>query len=210
MSNTVDRPATWSRRANAPYYRERYALEVKHVLDEMILAAESGDREPRILKYTDYPEISHVTLYLKINQAMMYLLDKLDTDEKTYFNFRQLINISRLRSIGIKIGFAHGVDNKSLAAYKVSSTDIPQEKPKEVKLPESKPLVQTDWKEQLANFVEIAQVGQSLKLTGLQLTMVDGEYIRDHIPDDKCIIYEAKTDSLMCIKLTPEEYAKTK
>lgn len=215
MNHIVDRPASWSRRANAPYYRERYALEVKHILDEMILSGENGDKEPRLIKYTDYPEISHTTLYLKINQAMLYLLEKMDTEDKMYAAFRQIISISRVRSIGIKFAYNHEVTDKPLSAFKISSSHIPQEKPKVVErkdanLVPDKPALTQDWKATLHAFVEKAEVGQTLKLNGLSLTMEDGEYIKGAVPDSSCILYKATVESLFCVKMTEDEYTKSK
>ena len=214
---TDERPLTWSKRANVPYYKARYALEIKHIFDEMILAAEDGDKEPRIIKYVDYPEVSHTTLYLKINQSLLYLLEKMD-EAGIYSNFRQLVQISRVRSVGIKFSLVHALDNKPLSAFKISSANIPKEKPLErirevisdtPKVLEA-PNLNEDWKAALHAFVEKAEPGQTFKSNNLSLTMEDGEYIKQMIPDDKCIIYKASAESLFLLKLTPEQYAKAK
>lgn len=206
---SAERPKTWSRRANAPYYRERYALEVRHVLDDMMLSASLGDRESRVVKYADYPEISHVTLYLKINQAMLYLIDKLDTPDKTYANFREMISISRIRSVGIKFTFVAGED-KPMNALRISSPAIPTPTSIELQSKESTPPSKVNWKEQLLAFIDKAEVGQNLKINNLSLTMEDGEFIKSSVPEDKCIIYKASADSLFAAKLSAEQYAKTK
>jgi len=210
--NTVDRPSTWSRRANAPYYRQRHALEVKHILDEMILARESGDRKPRLIKYADYQEIAPVTLYLKINQAMLYLLDKLDPDG-VYKEFREIIHISRARGTngGIVISYNQGEDDKPLVARATSHEEhVAVEAPPKSTEPTPEPKKPEDWKATLHAFVEKADVGQQLKLNNLNLTADDGEYIKSMIADDKCIVFKATADTLFCVKLTPEQYAKMK
>lgn len=112
------KPDKWSKKSNAPYYRERYALQIKQVFDTMIKDFENGIYEERVFYYKDTPELSKNTLYLKINQAKLYLLDKLDADGR-YRHFDSLIKIKKEANLGVKITYKDGVlvadeDGKSI------------------------------------------------------------------------------------------------
>jgi len=96
------KPSGWSRKSNAPYYREEYALQLKKVADQMMT-----DRQDVFYPYDDYLEqygISRETLYLRINQSKRYLLEQLDPDH-IYARFFERVRIERERGVGIMIRF---------------------------------------------------------------------------------------------------------
>src|SRR5438045_8411718 len=150
----------------------------------MIMALNAGDKEPGILKYTSYPELSPTTLYLKVNQALLYLLERLDTKEKLYTNFRELINISRIRGIGIQFAFKKDIE-KPLATIRKTDVEIPVIQPEVIK----SIIIPPNWKDTLTTFIEKAIVGDSLTLKDLNLTKADGDYIEKALPNDTCILY---------------------
>lgn len=93
----VVKPPNYSRRSNASYYKEKYALELKSVLDAMAL-----DRESREYKYKD-SKMTRNSLYIRVNYSLRYLLDFLDPDG-TYKKLSEEIKIHR-DSTGVKLEF---------------------------------------------------------------------------------------------------------
>lgn len=100
------KPLGWKRRSNAPYYKERYAAELKEVVDAMI-----KDRRDRFYPYEMAKKtlgIEKGTLFLRIYQAHRYLLDYMDTPDKLYAKFFETVTIQRRRGTGVVIAFAPG------------------------------------------------------------------------------------------------------
>lgn len=99
------KPQGWSRRSNAPYYKERYALQLKEVLDAMI-----EDHQVRLYRYSEWPGMSPQSLYLRINQSIRYLCDCMDTPEHKYARFCETLVLSRERNIGVRIEIRNGLE----------------------------------------------------------------------------------------------------
>ena len=104
------RPALWRRRSTASYYRERFGLEFRSVIDGM-LADEK--KEDVMYLYSVYctPEygMNSSTLYTRIYHSMRYMLDHLDTPEKKYADAMSKIEVRRERNVGIRISFMRDV-----------------------------------------------------------------------------------------------------
>jgi hypothetical protein len=105
MSGDADdpkRPKNWSRLANAPYYKHRFALDMKVIYDQMM--ADMTDRE---FKFKEFPDISRQTLYLRVNQSRRYLVDKLDPTG-IYTAFNECVTVTR-EETGIRINIHRDV-----------------------------------------------------------------------------------------------------
>src|SRR5205823_4714999 len=64
----------WGKKKNAPYYREKFALEIRNVLDIL----KKTFPQPFVYRYERFPEFSSRTIYLRIYQSKKYLLEHLD------------------------------------------------------------------------------------------------------------------------------------
>jgi len=121
------RPSGWSRRSYATYYKLVYAEWLLKDIDAMI-----ADRKRRVYRYADFPKISPSSLYLRINQALMYILDSengLDPDYK-YAKFRQQVSIKRIAREGIVLEFDEIFEIERGADICVGSHDTPKWKKK--------------------------------------------------------------------------------
>lgn len=161
----ASKPSHWASRANAPYYKEIYALQLKQVLDGMEV-----DREDVIFRYEDYPKFSHSTIYLRINQSILYLLEKLDCVESKviqgesllgkplyhYARLKEMIAITRERDLGIRFSFDETVRTADINGFKPSKVMSKLESPK--------------WKHQLENFLDNGEGGSKLVIKNLALT----------------------------------------
>ena len=100
--SVYNKPAHWSYKSNAPYYRPVFGEVMKRVFD---LILETG--QPQVYYYKDHKTISASTLYLRVVQGRNYLLDHLDDDKGTYRTLNQCVSITRERGVGIVIALRH-------------------------------------------------------------------------------------------------------
>lgn len=105
-----NRPKGWSRRSNAPYYKEIYATAIKREIDAMI---DSGGKE-LVFRYavwcTDATGISPKTLYNRLNQSIRYLIDHMDTRDHKYGKWYEGVRIESKQKLGIVIRNILGIN----------------------------------------------------------------------------------------------------
>lgn len=97
-----NKPVGVSRRSQYPYYKPQYAKWIKPDVDRMI---ESKDKNlPLIYDYdifcTTETNISEITLYARITQAVRYLVDMMDDQENTYGKWYNDVEISKNKRLG--------------------------------------------------------------------------------------------------------------
>jgi hypothetical protein len=143
------RPIYWSKRARAPYYRRRFAEEIKSVIDRLL-----DDKRDKIFLYASFPTLSKNSLYLKIHQAFLFLVEEMDDEKMTYRNAKDNIAITK-ESTGILLTW---VPNSPALTTAEDAKDN---------------LIRNEWKNQLDKFLEQAEQGEKLSLTGLHLTQDD-------------------------------------
>ncbi len=101
------KPRGWHRKSNAPYYKEVYALQIKRDIDRMI--ADEG-RSSITYRYAIWcgedSNMSPKTLYARINQAVRYLVERLDTPDKRYAKWHDSVRVESKQKIGIVISYA--------------------------------------------------------------------------------------------------------
>lgn len=144
------RRSNWSKLANAPYYTRRFAHELKVVIDDMI--QRGVDKE---YIYEDYKDLSHRTIYLRVNQSKLFLLDELDPDGYYKDQFARII-ITQEKT-GVRLSLRKEASSMS---------------PKDISLDEKK----SDWQEKINVYLEKAIIGdEPLILKGLSLTKEEVE-----------------------------------
>ena len=109
------RPLGWSRRSRASYYNEKNGKWLLRDIDAMI-----KDRKARIYRYSNFPGLSQISLYLKLNQSFRYILDNLDPDG-LYKQFEESIRITRQANTGVIIRFESAGEADSLEAEVMDS-----------------------------------------------------------------------------------------
>lgn len=128
------RPEGWSKKSQAPYYKEIYANMLKKDIDAMLLS-----REDIVYLYNSWCGLhreimSEKTLYNRVNQSRLYLLKFLDPNG-VYWNWYQIVRIEQERSLGVTIRFIEefrngSPDSQFKAATIISREDVPKWKQK--------------------------------------------------------------------------------
>lgn len=174
-----------------PYYKERFALEFKMWVDEMMAEFDRGELLDRLFAYSDFPSLSHNTLYIKVNQSKLYLLDQLDPDGK-YKRFLQLVSITRDRGVGVRISYNRDLDKESSF---MPSVVMPKEH-------------SYTWKARVEKFLEEATDGQEITISRLALTHENIMDLKTSLVQLEDLLYKITTSSIWLKKLSHEEYVK--
>ena len=88
------RPPGVSHKTYLPYYKEYWGFWIKGQIDAMIMS-----KQTLIFDYKTFCSdgmMSKNTLYQKVNQAIRYLIDNMDTPELSYLNWRKIVHIHRV------------------------------------------------------------------------------------------------------------------
>ncbi len=136
-------------RSGGNYYNRNDAEKLKPFLDEMIV-----DGEPREFRFVDYPQWSPNTVWLKINQAIKYIVDNLDTEDRKYAIFRNRLKICKIET-GVLFKIVDSPTINGWIAHKVSG-EISKE-------------LET-YKDQVFRFMETSEEGEELDLKDLTIS----------------------------------------
>lgn len=121
----VTKPSGWGRQVVSPYYREKFALEVKGVIDSM-----SEDGEDRIYYYEKFSKqplkFSPDTLYTYVYQALRFLKneDIHGIDKEYYAKLLDRIVTKREKGVGVRLSFHTDIP----AAYVDIAPDVVEKK----------------------------------------------------------------------------------
>src|SRR6266550_1763534 len=136
-------------RSSGNYYNKGDAEKLKPFLDEMII-----DGEPREFRFSDYPQCSPNTVWLKINQAIKYIVDNLDDNEKKYAFFRNKLKICKTET-GVLLKIVDSPTINGWIAHKVSNL-------------ENSKVLET-YKDQVFHFMETSSEGEELDIKDLNI-----------------------------------------
>ena len=117
------RPAGWSRRSYATYYKQVYAEWIKRDIDKMI-----ETRQKAVYRYDSWPKLKPTALYQRINQAIMFLLDEsnqMDPDGR-YAKWRNDIRIHRRPDIGVVMEYDEVLEGSPAAEFVSADMDKPK------------------------------------------------------------------------------------
>lgn len=145
-----NKPQGWSRRSNAPYFKEEYALQMKLELDKMMV-----DQQDRVYHYDKWPHMTPNSVYLRINQSLRYLTTFLDPNG-IYARFLQSVSVKRKRGYGVEMKFiSHLLGTNEFSPQSVvPSAETPR------------------WKQRIEEWLERSEPGsEPLIIENLMLTL---------------------------------------
>lgn len=174
------RPQGQKKSSNNPYYREKFALELKAELDKL-----HGSTKDVMFFLLDFPELRRDSLYLKINQAFRYLIDNLDLNPPNkYRELRDCIIITR-ESGGVRISLKRDSSGRPLMAREVASKE-------EV----------LSWKDRMENFFEQSVPGDTFKQFGLSLNEEEINLIKQSTAELSSFITKVTHNSVEIIHVS--------
>jgi len=183
------------RRTNSmPYYREKFARELKVTIDAML-----EDKKNRIYLYKNFKTISHNSLYLRIHQSFLFLIDNLDEGpEYKYAKARESITISK-RSDGILLELVDSLGQPDT----ISREDTKQVKEK----PSDSSVILKDrksWKELVDNFISNGEINSRLVINDIWLNEEDIEIANSmFLGLEDQFIYKIRKESIVIIRIDP-------
>ena len=153
------KPTEYSPRSGF-YYSEKEAKNLVPIIDDMMV-----DKETVMIRYDDYPQWAPHTVYLKINQALKYIVDYLDTPDKKYAKFRDCIKISKDdEGQGVVIRYIDNIlyQTRGWIAHKIKPGDM------EI----------ATYKKKVFDFMESSDVGDEIDLKDLNLTQEEVDQLK--------------------------------
>lgn len=155
-----NKPDGWSKKSNAPYYKEIYAKEIKETLDSVM-----ATKQDQLYSYEDFEKLgmSHATVYLRVNQSSRYLMKYMDPKGEYADILMNKVAITKERNVGVRISL--------LPEYRETATESVF-KPRSV-IPKSDA---PKWRKELEDFLEKAEAGDKFHKQGLAL---DPDEIRE-------------------------------
>lgn len=155
----IVKPPSWGRKTVSPYYRIKFALEVKQVIDAML--ADGEDRVYYYEKFSKQPfKFSPDTLYNYVYQAIKYLKEQdiKDVDRAYYIKVTDRIMTNREKGVGVRLSFHTDVP----AAY----VDIAPDKI-------SKKVENSGIRKKIDEWLETAAVGDIFEANNIGLTEME-------------------------------------
>jgi len=174
-----ERPKRWKKNTVAPYYKELYGMQMKAVFDAMIL-----DRKDREFKYQEFPTLSRNTLYLRVNQSRLYLLEELDPDG-VYKRFSECISITREKT-GIRLSIPEDFKNPD----KPFVPDIAESEEEANK-----------WEDELTDFLENGKPGEVFLRKNLAISDEKQQEINDSMAALSNVICSITYRTIKVVKL---------
>lgn len=159
------RPMGWGRRSIAPYFKECFGMEAKAVLDEMMKS-----RQDQVYDYHTFKTkfgINENTLYLRVNQSIMYVCEMMDDPQRTYGRFCEMFTVKRKRGIGVVLEFRPECREGAVSDFKPKPIDPQEEVPK--------------WKQRMHKFLEEGDVGDTFLQERLVLTRDEIKALEDSL-----------------------------
>lgn len=147
-------PHNWSYRSSSPYYKEYYGKELKGVFDRL-----AAGGPPEVFSFSDGRQKNMLpgTVYLRVNQSILYLLEQLDTEDDYYKKLRKRIVVERKLGLGIKLSLRpDGITEDAKSFKPMTEHQMVTEAPR--------------WKRILLEWVSNANVGDEYDKEGLSLT----------------------------------------
>ena len=165
------------------YYRERFALQMKAIIDEMILESGKGEFKERFFKYESYQDVlTKNSLYLKISQSWLYLRNELDP-EGIYKRFAEQICIVR-RKDGIRIQY-----QKDDTSELIADIVVPEKEQRK------------EYMSKIEEFLDTAKEGDEITIPQLRLTDEEISNVEASVCQLENFIYKILPNKIWMVKI---------
>jgi len=194
---TRKKPLNASANSNYPYYKESYGRQMAKDIDRMI-----ETKEPILYRYDKHcaPEagISIATLYLKINQSILFVLENLDKTGR-YQEWRDVVEVRCKKGLGVHIGFTRQFKDEAINTPDDLHADfLAASNPHEVE-PENIP----SWKRKMNDWLE-SEDDRPFHMTKLALSEDDIRKIKMELATLSGIEFDIKSGSVSIVKMPSE------
>ena len=175
------RPAGWGRKSNASYFKKSYADLLLPYIDQQI-----ESKKDLILRYNIWCtklRISEKTLYTLCNQAILFIIERLDPTGK-YATWYETVDIdSKTSQMGILFSIARAEAAKNLKAEVIEPADtLPQ------------------WRNQLADWLESGSEEPFVKEC-LTLSPEEIAKLREEFMGNDGLMVSIKSNSIRIVKV---------
>ena len=177
------RPIGASTRSHYPYYKECYAKEIKPFIDGMI--ENKGDIVYDFATWcTEETGISKDTLYFRVHQSIRYLVERMDTPDRKYQQWRETIEFFRKKDVGIIISYRKGLNTGDglVPRFIQPNTQMPK------------------WRERLDKWLENDEDMEPFNVENLALDQVEIRQLKIELAGIKTIMADIQCGHIKILK----------
>ena|SRR3990167_128964 len=168
------------------YYKEKFALEIKHVLDLM-----DADGKDRMYEYDRFPKFKPVSLRLKLTQSFAYLCNYLDTPDRKYRKLRDKIEIIPER-VGVRLALVRNKLESIATVIDSPSTTI-----------RGSILPFTDCKNKIDDFIENSRENQILHIKNIMLSNEEVEVLKNSFAQTVSFVPKITNNEIKVVHINP-------
>lgn len=167
IDDNIRKPSSWGKTTNSPYYRKAYAIWLRPLLDRLKDNTNIEVKlDPRKFNLT------RKSLWLRIIQAWLYLIDRMDTPDEIYLKLRNKVQVKQEGSyVTIRWKLRHtlaarGLDKDAEFIPRMEDTGKIR-----------------NWRDTIFKFIDDSNEGDTLALDSVALTKEDQAWIFNTIYD---------------------------
>ena len=176
------RPNGWGKHSKAPYFNKAYAEEMRKIVDQQI-----ENRKDVVFVYEKWCKalgISERTLYARINQSIMFLLERLDPDNK-YKHWYENVTIDC---------------KKSQFAIIISLTKIEEQRALTPEFAEPR-LTMAQWRKDMMDWLEDNDNQEPFIREGLCLSPAEILEMREQFLPNSGLMVDIKSNKISLVKV---------
>ncbi len=164
------------------YYNKNEAEALRGFIDEMMT-----DLQDRKFLFTDYPYWSPNTVWVKVNQAIKYLVENDVSEEKKYQVFRNRLKICKVEE-GILFKILETPVYSGWIAHKLDKESTPE-----------------TFKDKVFHFMEISEEGEELDLKELSLDEEEVKKLKELLDPSPIFAAFISTSRIKLVHLKAEQ-----
>lgn len=185
------KPVGWGRKSVAPYYTKECGEQMKKDIDDML-----NQNGCLVYKYERFLHlgISKKTLYQRINQSIIYVIEQMDDEQGTYRKWYECVKLDKhSRSDAIVIDFHPGIRASLEGGALTVTAEVTSG---DVEIPHTMPA----WRIEIEDFIENGAVGTSLIKEGLLLNKAEVDEFKKDFATVKGLMFHVDFKTIKLVK----------
>jgi len=190
--------------ANAAYYKPKFAKEVMRIYDMLDIT----NKNHYVMVSSEKLRCSVQTLYLRLQQGLLYVVDKMDTPHKKYAELKESTILERVAGKGVRLRWRSVVDEQVVLTGSFEEDALIKEQNSAANRRKNQ-LAQTyenSWRGRIEKFLEEAPDGERLEIDGLNLNEDEMQFIRMSMVGIEGIRYSLTSRCIKMVKLDASTY----
>lgn len=185
------KPVGWGRKSVAPYYTKQCGEQMKQDIDKML-----NENGCLVYEYKRFVHlgISKKTLYQRLNQSIIYVIEQMDDEQQTYRKWYECVKLDKhSRSDAIVIDFHPGIR----ASFEGGALKVEAESTSgTIEIPNTMPA----WRIEMEDFIENGKVGTTYMKDGLLLNKAEVDEFKKDFSEVKGLMFHVDFKTIKLVK----------